>query len=304
MTGPSPRASIRVSASTAARSVGQRPTIRPTTSPRRVPRTPLQASQDGKSITYHGQPFNGIDQLAYSYRHYLADYEGNPPVRARPSAASSRCPSWTARIRSRERRHPAAERLRLLLPAAARRAERIRRLDFRPVRGRLPRRAAIRAGTAERDPTRSFCTTIRKARLMTRPFTGTRRDFRGPRPARGVAAVEFVITVPILILLMLAVFEFGRAWVRYDTLSYTVRSSARFVSEYAIAGTSGVVNIDENSAPNRPGSWPRMARLAAGRRYCRGSAPARSRSATPATEQHRGNAPPTSTSRGSARSFR
>lgn len=82
---------------------------------------------------------------------------------------------------------------------------------------------------------------------MTRPFTGTRRDFRGPRPARGVAAVEFVITVPILILLTLAVFEFGRAWVRYDTLSYNVRSSARLVSECAIAGTSGVVNIDENT---------------------------------------------------------
>jgi len=56
-------------------------------------------------------------------------------------------------------------------------------------------------------------------------FCGSRKR------ARGVAAVEFVITVPVLILLMLAVAELGRALIYFDTLSYSVRSGARFATE-------------------------------------------------------------------------
>lgn len=63
------------------------------------------------------------------------------------------------------------------------------------------------------------------------------------RRSRGVAAVEFVITAPLLILVMLATAEFGRAFVQYDTLSYSVRNSARYVTENAFTGTTGVVNL-------------------------------------------------------------
>jgi Flp pilus assembly protein TadG len=73
--------------------------------------------------------------------------------------------------------------------------------------------------------------------------TCRRPDWRGPRAARGLAAVEFILSVPVLLLVMFAVIEIGRALVQYDTLSYAVRDSARFVSENAIAGTTGVVDI-------------------------------------------------------------
>lgn len=69
------------------------------------------------------------------------------------------------------------------------------------------------------------------------------REFRGPRRSAGVAAVEFVIAVPILIFVMLAIAELGRAFVQYDTLSYSIRNSARYVSENSIVGTTGVVDV-------------------------------------------------------------
>lgn len=80
---------------------------------------------------------------------------------------------------------------------------------------------------------------------MTGFFTICRRSFNGPRRSRGVAAVEFVIAVPLLLLAAWASAELGRAFVYYDTLSYAVRDSARFLSENAIEGTSGVVDVSE-----------------------------------------------------------
>lgn len=78
---------------------------------------------------------------------------------------------------------------------------------------------------------------------MRRTRQTSRLELCGPRRSAGVAAVEFVVAVPILIFTMLAIAELGRAFVQYDTLSYSVRNSARFVSENAIAGTTGVVQI-------------------------------------------------------------
>ena len=69
------------------------------------------------------------------------------------------------------------------------------------------------------------------------------REIGGPRRARGLAAVEFVIVVPFMLFLMLAGAELGRAFVQYQTLSYLVRHSARYVSENSISGTTGVVSV-------------------------------------------------------------
>ena len=73
--------------------------------------------------------------------------------------------------------------------------------------------------------------------------TPASREFNGPRQARGLAAVEFVIVAPFMLFLMLAGAELGRAFVQYQTLSYLVRHSARYVSENSINGTTGVVSI-------------------------------------------------------------
>lgn len=69
------------------------------------------------------------------------------------------------------------------------------------------------------------------------------RELRGPRGERGVAAVEFVVTAPFLLMLMLAGAELGRAFIHHTTLSYAVREAVRYVSLHAIDGTTGVVAI-------------------------------------------------------------
>lgn len=77
---------------------------------------------------------------------------------------------------------------------------------------------------------------------MSRPSTSSRERACRKRQ-RGVATVEFVICAPLLLLLLLATAEIGRAFVHYATLSYSVRHSARYVSEHAINGTTGVVTL-------------------------------------------------------------
>jgi hypothetical protein len=69
------------------------------------------------------------------------------------------------------------------------------------------------------------------------------REFRCPHRARGLAAVEFVVTAPFVLLLLFGGAELGRAFVHYATLSYAIRDSARFVSENSINGTTGVIAI-------------------------------------------------------------
>jgi len=69
------------------------------------------------------------------------------------------------------------------------------------------------------------------------------RELRGSRWSRGLAAVEFVITAPFILLLLFAGAEVGRAFIQYATLSYSIRDCARFMSEHAINGTTGVVSL-------------------------------------------------------------
>lgn len=75
------------------------------------------------------------------------------------------------------------------------------------------------------------------------PFAATRREPQAARRSRGIAVVEFVITAPFMLLLLLGSTELGRAFVQYATLSHSIRDSARFVSENAISGTTGVVSL-------------------------------------------------------------
>jgi Flp pilus assembly protein TadG len=71
-----------------------------------------------------------------------------------------------------------------------------------------------------------------------------RREFHGQKLARGIAAVEFVICAPFLLLLMLTATEVGRAFIHYQTLTYCVRQGARYLSEHSIDGTTGVVSLE------------------------------------------------------------
>lgn len=78
---------------------------------------------------------------------------------------------------------------------------------------------------------------------MTRSNIAIRQQFPGRHRSSGLAVVEFVVTVPLLVIIGMMTVELGRAFVQYDALSYSVRNAARFVTVNAIEGTTGVVNI-------------------------------------------------------------
>lgn len=71
----------------------------------------------------------------------------------------------------------------------------------------------------------------------------TRRSGATGARSRGLATVEFAVTAPFILFLLLAGAEFGRAFVQYSVLAHSVRNAARFVSEHAINGTTGRISI-------------------------------------------------------------
>ena len=56
----------------------------------------------------------------------------------------------------------------------------------------------------------------------------------------GIAAVEMVITLPLILLLLTPVAELGRAFIQYSRLSHRVQAGARFVADNAYQGSTGV----------------------------------------------------------------
>jgi Flp pilus assembly protein TadG len=62
---------------------------------------------------------------------------------------------------------------------------------------------------------------------------------------RGIAAIEMAIALPVLLLLLVATAEIGRAFYQYNTLTQAVRSAVRYLADNAIGGTSGVIALDD-----------------------------------------------------------
>ncbi len=60
---------------------------------------------------------------------------------------------------------------------------------------------------------------------------------------RGIALVEMVIALPVVLLLMLMVAEFGRVFYQYSTLNKAVRDGARYVAGTAVFGSTGTVQL-------------------------------------------------------------
>lgn len=60
------------------------------------------------------------------------------------------------------------------------------------------------------------------------------------RRQKGIAIVEATIVLPVILLLMLAVGEFGRVLYQYNTLTKSVRAGAGYFAEH-----SGLDNIDK-----------------------------------------------------------
>jgi Flp pilus assembly protein TadG len=62
----------------------------------------------------------------------------------------------------------------------------------------------------------------------------------------GLAMVEFVLAVPVLLLLMFATFEFGHFLIQYSTLNDAVRNASRYVAGQALDGTTGDLKTGGN----------------------------------------------------------
>ena len=60
---------------------------------------------------------------------------------------------------------------------------------------------------------------------------------------RGLAAVESVIVLPVVLFVMLVVAEFGNAILQYNTLTQAVRDGAKYLAIEGEDGSSGVVDI-------------------------------------------------------------
>lgn len=71
----------------------------------------------------------------------------------------------------------------------------------------------------------------------------SRSTHNSPRRSRGVAIVEFVIVLPLCLMLMIGVAEFGRAFLQYNTLTQAVRDGARHLAGGALFGSTGTVAI-------------------------------------------------------------
>ncbi|CAH0533934.1 hypothetical protein VST7929_01811 [Vibrio stylophorae] len=64
---------------------------------------------------------------------------------------------------------------------------------------------------------------------------------------RGLAAVELAITLPILLLLLVAVSEIGRLLIHYNTLTKAVQDGARYavVDIYGTAAANQIADVNE-----------------------------------------------------------
>jgi hypothetical protein len=70
-----------------------------------------------------------------------------------------------------------------------------------------------------------------------------RNESRNSGRQSGIAMVELVIVLPVLLFMFLATAELGRVLFQYNTLTKSVRYGARHAAQFALLGTTGVVNI-------------------------------------------------------------
>ncbi|MFJ2366816.1 TadE/TadG family type IV pilus assembly protein [Pseudomonas sp. NPDC087697] len=68
-----------------------------------------------------------------------------------------------------------------------------------------------------------------------------------PKDQQGMALVEFTIALPLLLLLLLALGEFGRMLFQYNTLLQASRDAGRYVASQAWNSTLGAVDLTTNT---------------------------------------------------------
>ena len=58
---------------------------------------------------------------------------------------------------------------------------------------------------------------------------------------RGIMTVEFILVAPLLMLLLIAISEFGHALYQYNTLTKSVRDGARYLAVNTTVGNTSIV---------------------------------------------------------------
>ena len=66
-----------------------------------------------------------------------------------------------------------------------------------------------------------------------------------PGSQRGAAIVEFTVALPLLLFLMLATAELGRALFHYNALNKAVQSGTRYAAANALLGSTGTIAITD-----------------------------------------------------------
>lgn len=74
------------------------------------------------------------------------------------------------------------------------------------------------------------------------------QTFTQAHTQRGVAMIEFAISLPLLLLLLLAIAEFGRMLYQYNSLLQASRDAGRFVAGQAWNATLGTVDLQSGGA--------------------------------------------------------
>lgn len=61
---------------------------------------------------------------------------------------------------------------------------------------------------------------------------------------RGTAAIEFMIALPLLVVLLIGISEFGRMLFQYNTLTKSTRDASRYLAANARLGSTSAVVLD------------------------------------------------------------
>jgi Flp pilus assembly protein TadG len=72
-------------------------------------------------------------------------------------------------------------------------------------------------------------------------MSAPRRQHSAIRRQRGFALVEFVLTAPVLLVLMFGSFEFGHYLLEYSTLNDAMDNAASWAATQALQGSAGVL---------------------------------------------------------------
>ena len=64
---------------------------------------------------------------------------------------------------------------------------------------------------------------------------------------RGIAIVETVVTLPVILFLVILCAEITNAFVDHNTLTKATRNAVRYLAENAIPGTTGVVDLQADT---------------------------------------------------------